>query len=401
MFRRTSRNTLILLVNSLGTGALAFLLTVLISQALGKAELGRYAAVMAWIFPLTLLADFGVNTYITREVAASSGQGLFRAGLHLRWFIGGGLMLLVWLGAPWLSKDPVIVQGLRIAAPMILIDSLFGLYTAIWRGKEIMWPLPLLNGFYVGVQVIGAAFVIWRDFDIRGVLAAIVAADVLQLAAAWLLNRRIAGVAVPQTILSPWILARQAWPFAIAGILAAVQGRFLIILLETYQSPEAVGLFAASGRFIEVARLPAFAFFGALFPAVSSGARDFRGARLGVFLYALGCAILFSLFGGFLLRNLLGEEFGEAAPILTLLSWALVPALVRQTIFVYMYAGGLEARANRFLAVLMILQVIFGLLLIPNSSNGAQGAALATLAAEWILLPILWFTQNPVVSGRR
>ncbi|MBN8621087.1 MAG: oligosaccharide flippase family protein, partial [Anaerolineae bacterium] len=66
---RLSRNTLILLVSNIGSALLLFALSAIIGRAYGKEGLGVYSTAMAWVFPLSLIAEFGLNTLLTREIA--------------------------------------------------------------------------------------------------------------------------------------------------------------------------------------------------------------------------------------------------------------------------------------------------------------------------------------------
>lgn len=67
--QRLSQNTLILLFGNGGSAVLSFLLSVLIGRVLGTDGLGSYATTLAWVFPLSLMAEFGLGTLITRDVA--------------------------------------------------------------------------------------------------------------------------------------------------------------------------------------------------------------------------------------------------------------------------------------------------------------------------------------------
>ncbi|MBC8172002.1 MAG: oligosaccharide flippase family protein, partial [Anaerolineae bacterium] len=66
---RLASNTLTLLTGNAGSAMLSLLLSVLIGRALGKDGLGVYAAALAWVYPVALLADAGLSTLITRDLA--------------------------------------------------------------------------------------------------------------------------------------------------------------------------------------------------------------------------------------------------------------------------------------------------------------------------------------------
>jgi O-antigen/teichoic acid export membrane protein len=260
MIQRLSRNTIILLLNNLGTAGLAFVLTIIIGRGLGDVGLGQYATVMAWVLPLTMLADFGVSTLITRDVAAAPHltRAYVKQALRVRLFFGGGLVALTILLAPFLTSSDEIAAGLRIAACMILIDSSFGVLTAIWRAWETMLPIFLLNALYLTLQVIGALIALSLNAGLNGILLAIVIADGIQLVAAWFvwrLRTHPKAEATSDVPFSAMDFMRKAGPFALAAVLATVQLRMMFQLLEALSSAAVVGWFAAASRFIEEMRV--------------------------------------------------------------------------------------------------------------------------------------------------
>jgi O-antigen/teichoic acid export membrane protein len=355
---------------------------------------------MAWVLPLTMLADFGVSTLITRDVAAAPHltRAYVKQALRVRLFFGGGLVALTLLLAPFLTSSDAIIGGLRIAACMILIDSTFGVFTAIWRAWETMLPIFLLNALYLTLQVIGALIALSLDAGLNGILLAIVIADGIQLVAAWFvwqlrtLPKAESARDVPFSVVD---FMRKAGPFALAAVLATVQLRMMFQLLEALSSTAVVGWFAAASRFIEAARMPPFALFGAIFPAMASLARDpqqlrvtFRRTTLGLAAYATLAALGFALLGGTVIRLSFGDEFAEAAPLLTLLGIALIPSLLRQNFITLRYALGGEQAVNRILLAIVPLQLGIGWMLVR--AYDGRGAAYTLIVAETIMLLMLW-----------
>jgi O-antigen/teichoic acid export membrane protein len=409
MLRQLSRNTLSLLANNLSTAILSFLLTVLVGRGLGEKGLGQYATIMAWIFPLTMLADFGVSTFITRDVAQDHNlaQGYMRQALKMRLIWGGGLVIFIWLIAPYLSTDQRVVAGLRIGIWLILIDSTFAIYTAVWRARQNMLLIWVLNGGLLTAQVIGTALAIALDAGIKGVFLALVLADVGQLITTWFIWQRWdAGSPASNSIVTPSIgdFMRKAWQFALASILAAIQARMIFLLLETFGTTQMVGWYAAASRFVEAAKMPPFALFGALFPAMSALVRDqsrllrtIRQTNLGLAGYGLIVALGFTLLGKPLLQVTLGDTFSRAVPILMVLGWSLIPALLRQNAILLFYARHQEQWINQVMLVVAIIQFLLANLLIR--AEQVQGAALTILLSEILFLLILcrWVWLIPLL----
>ncbi|MCA9907716.1 MAG: oligosaccharide flippase family protein, partial [Anaerolineae bacterium] len=122
--RRLSTQTITLAISNVGTAGLSFLLAALIGRALGAEGLGIYGVALAWVMPLALIAEFGLGTLITREIArdATRTGDLVHAAVRARQIMGGAATLLLLIAAPLLSADPLTAIGLQISAPLVLIQ---------------------------------------------------------------------------------------------------------------------------------------------------------------------------------------------------------------------------------------------------------------------------------------
>src|SRR5690606_9674109 len=113
----------------------------------GDIDLGVYSVVLAWIFSLSMLVDAGLSTLLTRDLAQKPDAietYLYTATMQ-RLFMGTGMLLVLWFAAPLLSDNESVILGLRISAPLILIESMHSLFTAIFRSQQDMKPIAWLN----------------------------------------------------------------------------------------------------------------------------------------------------------------------------------------------------------------------------------------------------------------
>lgn len=389
-----SQNTLILLANQVIVSLLGIGLTILIGRGLGDVGLGRYATIMAWVFPLTVFTDFGINTLIVRDIAESPVKtaSYFLTAFRLRLILGLASIVAITLLAPYLTDDVEIVDGLRIGAWLIFIDAFFGTYTALWRAEQNMAPIAWLNLFLLVTQGIGVAIAITQDQNLLIVIAVLVLADAAQLILAafwWHSYHPFPKIHSPLPIT---VLLKAAATFALGGVLGVIQLRMMILLVENLASAQQTGWFAAANRFVEMARLPIFALFGAIFPAMATvdtqvAKTILRWSSLGLMVYGAFVAILLTLTGESLLILLLGESFAQAAPILAILSWGLVISLLRQNMVIFYYANHRESGVNLVLAVGVFCQLILGFLWIEPF--GGVGAAWAWLIVEGVMLVLL------------
>lgn len=402
MLAKLSRNTLIVLVSNVGSAGLSFLLSVLIARALGDDGFGAYATVLAWVFPLAMLVEYGLGTLTTRDVARDTTQGgdyllLLTAA---RLVFGSVGMLLVIVAAPLLSDDPVVVLGVRLSAPMVMILPFFSALTAIFRAHNVMYPLPWLNIGMLLAQVMLTALVFALGGGVIAALIVNVLTSAGQLVAAWLVYRW--RFFTPAT-LTGWgaiwgrtvALLRLATPFAFAGFFAVLQPRISVILLENLTDAATVGGFAAANRFIEAGRLIPNALFAALLPALSTLAHDsslltrtFRRVSAGLLAFGLLSAVIGSVLAAPIITLTYGAAFSAAVPLLQVLLWSLAFNLLRGGRTLYWYALGREGFVNRVNGVILVLQIALSLWLIPQ--YGALGVASALVIVEAVAALWLW-----------
>ncbi len=87
-------------------------------------------------------------------------------------------------------------------------------------------------------------------------------------------------------------------------------------------------------------------------------------------------------------RGEISGSFGEAIPVLALLAWTLVPALLRSVLTLYLFSLGRERFVNSVTLVSLIAQGGIGWLLV--SQWGAIGAAATVLVVETGGMLCLW-----------
>lgn len=398
--QRLSQNTLALLFSNGGSAILSFVLSVLIGRLLGEEGLGIYASTLAWIFPLSLVTEFGLGTLITRDIAQNpdDAHAYLRASVMARLTIGGGLCLLIWIVAPYLSQDTLVVQGLRLSAPLIVILPFYSSFTAIFRAREIMHPIAWLNLGMLVSQVTLTAIALYLGGDILDILAINVATSAVQLLSAWLVYRRWFYRASGK-IINVMPLLKASVPFAIAAILAAVQARSSIILLEQFTTTQDVGYYVAASRFVEAGRMLPHAFFDALFPLLAGLATAPEQLKRLFNRVVIGLAIFGVLFGlGMIFASqvlviwVYGANFAPAVPLLIILSWGLLPMLLKGSRTLYWYANGEENFVNIITAIITVIQIFLAIWIIPH--YGAMGAVVVVIIAEISAVILLFARRN-------
>jgi O-antigen/teichoic acid export membrane protein len=424
---------MLILISNLGGAALLFALSALIARTLGTAGLGLYAVALAWVYPLALLVDAGLTSRMTLDV----GADLTRIAAYMetitgaRLLIGGAVMLTFWLAAPILSGDPVVTAAFRVSAPMLILTPFYSQFTTVFKARGAMWTIPVLNLGMLAAQVAWTAWALVNGGTVIDALAINTLTSAGQLVAAWGMyrinfnptldpspssgrgedslfaplsefgeGRRAPRVGVrsgDEVLLS---LLRRAFPFALAALLAAIQMRLGVILLEALVGAGEAGYFSAANRFAEAARMFPNALFGALFPALAAVAREpdriqqtFRRAAIPLMVFGVASGIGLTLFAPALIRAIYGVAFTPAVPALIVLAWSILFTALRGARTLQLYAVAHERYVNGVNGAAIVVQMVASLWLIPLF--GASGAALAFLIAEIAAFAALQRGGNP------
>ncbi len=392
------RNTVILLVSNFSSAAFGLALAILIARGAGDAALGAYSLALAWSLTLAQVADLGMNTLLTRDLAREPQHttAYLRASLLAKTIIGLILTLGLILAASALTPDAASARSIQLGAALVLVNAWYASFTAIFRAFGRMLSILILNVGGLAIQLLVTWVLVGRGANIDALIGLAVLIQALQLGGAWMMYARHERPDLPGLrdregfgLAYVWKLTRAGLPFALAGILGSLELRANLFLLGAMDGDRAVGWYSAASRLVDGVRLAPNAFFGAMLPALAAvssiqGQKIFRRAQWGLFAFGLGVALFFSLAAPLLIETLYGHAFATAIPTLILLGWSLIPTLGVGILTLWFYARGHERAVNFFLCGALLLHFLAALLLVPIASSvGAAGASLFSDSALW------------------
>lgn len=408
-----NRGLTLLVNNSVGQG-LAFLTSVAIGRVLGATAFGQYAAVMAMVFVLGMVAEAGLEASLTREVARrpERSRALLAASLRAKGALGGSFALLLAVPplAEILAPDPGAVGAIRLSGVLLALNAANSSFAALFRAWGKMRYVLLVNLTGLAVQLAGVLAVLLLAPTVTALVAWLILVQVGELLGGMALFRRgEAQIAREGTAPSPGgspgtspmdstvALLRRSLPFALAGVLGALQLRVDLFLVEALRGPAEVAMFSVAARLQGLLTLAPASFFAVLFPALAA-AHGESGSMAGERLYGralvrmalAGCA---AVAVGLALADVLvvvafGRAYAAAALPLRILAVQAVPFLLNTTTTLHLYTTGREKLANSTAALNVALRLVFGWSLVRLW--GAPGAAVADLAAEGVVLAAYW-----------
>jgi O-antigen/teichoic acid export membrane protein len=377
---------------------LKFLLLMVASRALAEHGFGMYQWAHTLTIVLAQVTDFGLGTYLTREVARRGAEGsrLFAGALGLKLVLAAVCLVAVVGAAAVLADDSTTRSVLILLAVANLGQTFVELFDHVFRGFERLEFETLLLGTHSALTIGGGILVLRHGGNLVQFAAVMaVCSSIVAAAGLWLITAKFYRLA-PSFDVGVWRdLIRTIYPLGGAMLLSLLYSKIVVQFLSSMMGFRAAGLYAGAARILDMTLVAPAILMAAVFPAVSRP--DGRGR-----LQLSGLAILagvglvvgttFMLAPAFILRAVCGSGFVESAPVLQTLGLCVPLMMVNFALTHYLIAQDLQLRYMGYCLVLFGLNVCLNVLLIPLF--GIVGSAWATVVTEAVLtvlcLSALW-----------
>lgn len=374
-----------------GVIALSLVPAALLTRHLGVVRFGHYTTVLSLVGVVAVITDAGMSNLGTREYAVRTGaerDALMRDLLGLRVTLTMLGVVLATGFALAAGYDTALVAG-TVAASLATVALVWGHTLSIPLAASLrlgtMSLLDLIRQGLTAVTIIGLVVI---GAGVLPLLCVTLLVNLLLLPPTAMLVR---GQISMRMELRPrhWVaMLRPTLAFSLATAVGTIYIYTAQILTSLVADAHQSGLFAASFRvFIVAGGIPGLLVGGTL-PLLARAARDDR-ERLAYALrriyevsLILGVAAALALLGGapFVIEVVAGPKYAGAAEVLRIQGLAMIATFV--------LAGWSFALISlkRYTAMLVVngaaLVVSCALTLALAASDGARGAALATVCGE-------------------
>ncbi|HUS16014.1 MAG TPA: flippase, partial [Chloroflexia bacterium] len=380
-------------------------------------DLGQYIFAGIVLMYAGTIADWGLGTWLTREVAVrrheadphAATRGLFAATLTVRLVLavsGFAAMLLVALPGPlygFFRLTPAGGTAIALLGLSLIPSAVSSAVTAVYNAYERMGPPALIQvGTTLANAVLGIAalFLGWGAVGLAG------AALVTTIVTAAIFTRLLIRDFFPPVLIWQPAQARTmlsaAFPLMVNGLLIAIFFRFDQFLIEHYR-PQDVAIYETAYKVINVTQIITPSVVLALFPAMARAAIDDRVALTRTYRGAVKLLLVLGL-------PLVAGTIVLAGPLITAITlgkegylpysaWALAILIVylplsfvngvTQYVLIAVHRQGRLAWA---IGATALFNVAANALVVPVW--GIYGAAVVTVLSEVVLLvPFLGWTR--------
>jgi O-antigen/teichoic acid export membrane protein len=367
----------------------------LMIRALGVVDTGHYVTIISLITIAAGLTEAGLATIGVREYAQRAGAARERAlrnllGVRLALAaagVGGALAFAAIAGF-----DDRLMLGTAIAGAGMAVVAVHGTYTVPLAAALRLGTITALELLRQSLFVALVAAVALTGGGLLMFLAVPIPASLAVLVWALWLVRRMMPL-LPAAQWSEWArLLRQVLPVAAAVAMGVLYFRIVMVITSLVTTAEETGYFAASFRVVEVLLMVPGILVSSAFPILARAAGNDR-ARLryalqrlfeGSLIAGAGIAVLIVVGAPVAVDVIAGARFQESVAVLRIQGLALAATFFIAT---WSYAL-LSLHAHRALlaanAAALAVSVTLAMALAPE--YGAQGAAVATLGAEMVLV---------------
>ena len=311
--QRLAKNSIVPILLTLFNRGVDFAFAALMLRILGPSSAGDYYYATKIFVWFDILTNFGLNTYLTREVSRDpqharrylANTTLIRLGLSiaavpiLLGFLGARQTVIAGLTAP---ASPQVVLAIMLLYVGLVPNSIStGLTALFYAYEKAEYPAAITTVttlLRVTVQTM-ALVVGWGIVGLAGssILINIVTLAILAVLA-WRLFPALrrppedeAAIRSPQARRLRREMVGESWPLMLNHLLATLFFTVDVFLMEPILGPEAVGFYSIGGKLVDAMMVVPSMFTMALFPVISRQARADRGATAR--FYRLGAKILF------------------------------------------------------------------------------------------------------------
>ena len=371
---------------------LGFLTTAFLTRYLGVTQFGEYNLIATIAGFITLFADFGLATYVIREIASERADKDFVTHIFsLRFYIALLSLMVVCSGLIFFPYTVTVKIGIIISSISGFVLLLSSVFWAFHQGK-------LHFRRVVGIQIAAAvtSFVLTLVFIyFKLSLLWIISVSLMSNGIGLLLSlgefRR--SSLLTNNISEYKKILYEVWPFGVGLILSIAYFKIDTIMLSFYFSPTShpdVAYYSIAYKIFEVLLVFAGYFTSTLFPVFSQPRKKEEFKKIYkkyfslTFLIAVGGGIGMFIFAPCLIQILGANAYMKATLAVQILSFSLFASILSGFFLNIAIVGNKQLLLIKFALLAIVLNIILNFFILPSYSF--IGASITTVITQIFIL---------------
>lgn len=376
--------------------ALLFLAYTQLFRYLGPYQSGQFQFVLSYVALFGVIIDFGIQQYVIKKTSEDRSK----TKMYFHNFIAVELLLAVavygsMIGIAYLNGyEPIVIKAIVVAGLGMILHGLTYPFLAVITAYYDLKKAAFLNFINSIINFGIILLTIWTASSIVMLAVQQIIYGSIALVLYYIFVQKHIGK--PEIIKGlrslDWSLIKSiiiaAIPFAMLVGFSTVYNRIDVILITNYLGYMQTGLYTAAYKFFDLLAFFPAVVSHALYPLFATLMSQGKQSEIRVILekylrFMVAIALPIAVGGMIMSRPIIvllaGEQFADAAPVLSVLVWA--PAIL----FMYIVVNSLViSQLTRFAMIItganVIINVIGNIILLPRV--GIIGAAAMTVTSE-------------------
>ncbi|MBN2306082.1 MAG: oligosaccharide flippase family protein [Anaerolineae bacterium] len=400
--KRIAKNSLAPIILNLFNRGIDFAFAFIMLRILGPSDAGIYYYAIVVFGWFDILTNFGLNTFLMREVARQrddAARHLFNStAMRLGLAVIAVPALIVFLVIRQATVDPALETQAIVAIVLLYIGLLpnsisTGLTALFYAFEKAEFPAAITTVSTIVKVTVGLGTLL-LGWGVVGLAGGAVITNLVTLAVlVWLARSLVPGFFREKL---DWPLMRhmmgESWPLMISHLLATVFFKIDIVLMEAINGNAVVGQYSTAYKWLDALNIiPAFLTM-ALLPIMARQAHEDRAGlkrnyTLAVKLLvitALPVAVVTTFIAQGLIRVLGGEEFLPAGGVaLQIMIWSIPIGWINSVTNYVIVALDRQRKLILALVVGVVFNLVTNVIFLPLYSYRA--AAVITIFSEGAL----------------
>lgn len=391
MTGQVAKNAIYLTVASVGQKVIAFIYFLFLARIMLPDMTGQYFLALSITTIYSVIAEFGITSVTTREIARDPTQarGLIPHALAIKLPLMAIAVVGSILTGRFLGYEPEVQILIVISCLVLVVDALQVFFYGVLRGFQALQyeAVGIFSGMMTTAILGGMVLVFVPSLPL--LVVALIAGSSVNL---FVSSSHVAKRVGWSTLIPRWsgndarLIMRMALPFALAAIFVKIYSYIDSIFISKFLDTTAVGLYAIAYKFTYAFQFLPLAFIAALYPGMSAMAGKDEVALNRILLrsmwyMAILCAPI--VFGLYAIAPeailLVGDEYTQATAVLQALVFVLIPIFLDFPIGALLNAAGKQTTKTAIMGVTMVINIVLNAVLIPQV--GILGAGWAALAS--------------------
>lgn len=394
--QRVAKNSFWLFLQMGGGKVFSFISVLILARYLGVFRYGELSFAFAFAGFFTVLGNFGLGTYIIKEVSANKklAEEYFGKGLVIIMVFSLVICLAMILAASFVYSDRYSLFTFYFVGASYLLVQVAAFLNSFFRAYEEMSNMFLTEIVYrVGILVL-ILICVFLKLDLLYVGALYFVSAVLYLGISVFLVLRYVRPKFSGSFKRYIEILKESFPYGVSAMALIVYYNADIMILSFLTDKESVGLYSASYKLYLSLGLIISIYSAAVFPALSRLFKESPGGiRIAyeksfkfILLIGLPVAVLTVALSKDLIGLVYGKDYLKAHLPLIVFGFAIPVLYINMFVSNFLNAIDKIRFSLKIFSFACLLNIGLNFILIPRYSY--VGAAFATMISEVFYMTI-------------